>query len=115
MGYAGDVERVTLWRSATPPGRCQARPSNGHAGGAASHLCTTLQVDHHLLFATLACAQALTGAAVVVDALDGRRLRIPAPGVLAAGAELRAAGEGLCGKVVCSTSSMLLSVGTSQP
>ena len=59
----------------------------------------------------MACAQALTGAAVVVDALDGRRLRIPAPGVLAAGAELRAAGEGLCGKVVCSTSSTLLSVG----
>jgi len=52
--------------------------------------------------AALACAQALTGAAVVVDALDGRRLRIPAPGVLAAGAELRAAGEGLCGKVVSS-------------
>ncbi|KAK9840592.1 hypothetical protein WJX81_003278 [Elliptochloris bilobata] len=42
--------------------------------------------------------QALTGAVVAMETLDGRMLRIPAPGVLAAGAVLRVAGEGLCGK-----------------
>ena len=43
--------------------------------------------------------QALTGAVVTVETLDGRTLSIPSPGVLAAGAVLRVADEGIAGKV----------------
>ena len=43
--------------------------------------------------------QALTGAVLTVETLDGRTLSIPSPGVLAAGAVLRVADEGIAGKV----------------
>ena len=37
---------------------------------------------------------------VTVETLDGRTLSIPSPGVLAAGAVLRVADEGIAGKVL---------------
>ena len=43
--------------------------------------------------------QALTGAVLTVETLDGRTLSIPSPGVLAADAVLRVADEGIAGKV----------------
>ena len=41
---------------------------------------------------------------MAVETVDGRHLSIPAPGVLAHGAELQLPNEGLCGKVSSSLS-----------